>query len=152
MGFPYVSEGKELACNAGDLGLIPWLGRSPGGRHANQSSILACRIPMDWRACPAIVNGIRVRHDWVTKHSFCTNWLPWWLSGKESACNAGDLGLIPGLGRSPVGGQGIHSNILVWRIPWTEKTGRLKSIGLQRVRHNCSKWACIHTNQWYSLF
>ena len=30
--------------------------------------------------------------------------LPWWLSGKESACNAGDtedMGLIPGLGRSP---------------------------------------------------
>ena len=26
--------------------------------------------------------------------------------GKESACNAGDLGLIPGLGRSPVGGNG----------------------------------------------
>ena len=33
--------------------------------------------------------------------------LPWWLSGKESACNAGDLGLIPGSGRSP--GRG-HSN------------------------------------------
>ena len=29
------------------------------------------------------------------------NGLPWWLSGKESACNAGDVGLIPGLGRSP---------------------------------------------------
>ena len=27
--------------------------------------------------------------------------LPWWLSGKESASYAGDLGLIPGLGRSP---------------------------------------------------
>ena len=27
--------------------------------------------------------------------------LPWWLSGKESACNAGDLGSIPRLGRSP---------------------------------------------------
>ena len=27
--------------------------------------------------------------------------LPWWFSGKESACNAGDLGLIPGSGRSP---------------------------------------------------
>ena len=26
-------------------------------------------------------------------------WLPWWLSGKESACNVGDSGLIPGLGR-----------------------------------------------------
>ena len=28
--FPCGSNGKESACNAGDLGLIPWLGRSPG--------------------------------------------------------------------------------------------------------------------------
>ena len=27
--------------------------------------------------------------------------LPWWLSGKESACNAGESGLIPGSRRSP---------------------------------------------------
>ena len=32
--------------------------------------------------------------------------LPWWLRYKESTCNAGDLGLIPGLGRSPGGGHG----------------------------------------------
>ena len=32
--------------------------------------------------------------------------LPWWLSGKESACNAGDPGLIPGSGRSPGVGNG----------------------------------------------
>ena len=32
--------------------------------------------------------------------------LPWWPGGKESACSAGDLGLIPGLGRSPRGGHG----------------------------------------------
>ena len=32
--------------------------------------------------------------------------LPWWLSGKESACNAGDPGSIPGLGRSPGEGNG----------------------------------------------
>ena len=35
MGFPAGSEGKEPACRAGDLGLIPELGRSPGGRHGN---------------------------------------------------------------------------------------------------------------------
>ena len=29
-GFPGGSDGKESACNAGDLGLIPGLGRSPG--------------------------------------------------------------------------------------------------------------------------
>ena len=32
--------------------------------------------------------------------------LPWWFSGKESACNAGGAGSIPGLGRSPGGGNG----------------------------------------------
>jgi len=37
------------------------------------------------------------------------NGLPWWVRGKESACNARaarDPGLIPGLGRSPGGGHG----------------------------------------------
>ena len=32
--------------------------------------------------------------------------IPWWLRGKASACNAGDLGLIPGSGRSPGEGNG----------------------------------------------
>ena len=35
MGFPTGSDGKESACNAGDLGSIPGLGRSPGGGHGN---------------------------------------------------------------------------------------------------------------------
>jgi len=34
------------------------------------------------------------------------NGFPWWLKGKESACNAGDPGSIPGSGRSPGGGHG----------------------------------------------
>ena len=29
-----------------------------------------------------------------------------------------------------------HSSILAWRIPWTEKAGRLQSMGSQRVRHD----------------
>ena len=33
LGFPGGSDGKESACNAGDLGLIPGLGRPPGGGH-----------------------------------------------------------------------------------------------------------------------
>ena len=32
-------------------------------------------------------------------------------------------------------GMPIHSNILAWRIPWTEETGRLQSMELQRIRH-----------------
>ena len=41
--------------------------------------------------------------------------------GKESACNAGDLGSIPGLGRPPGEGNGTHSSVLGWKIPWTEE-------------------------------
>ena len=40
--------------------------------------------------------------------------LPWWLSGKESACKAGDVDLIPGSGRSPGVGHGnpLHYSYL----------------------------------------
>ena len=37
-----------------------------------------------------------------------------------------------------------HSSILAWRIPWTEESGRLQSMGLQRVRHDRSNLACMH--------
>ena len=50
--------------------------------------------------------------------------LPRWLSGKESTCQAGDVGSILGLGRSP-GEMAAHSIILAWEIPWTEKPGEL---------------------------
>ena len=39
-GFPGSSDGKDSSCNEGDLGLIPGLGRSSGGRHGNQYSCL----------------------------------------------------------------------------------------------------------------
>ena len=51
--------------------------------------------------------------------------------GKESACNAGDSSLIPGLGRSPEERNGNPPSILAWRIPRPEKPGRLQSMGLQ---------------------
>ena len=46
--------------------------------------------------------------------------------GKESAYNAGNLGLLPGSGRFPLEkGMVTHSSILAWRIPWTEEPGGL---------------------------
>jgi len=53
---------------------------------------------------------------------------------KESACNAGDLGSTPGVGRSLEKGMETHSSNLAWRIPWTEEAGGLQSMGSQRVR------------------
>ena len=51
--------------------------------------------------------------------------------GKESACNIGDLGSIPGPGRSLKKVLATHSSILAWRIPWTEEPGGLQSMGPQ---------------------
>ena len=51
--------------------------------------------------------------------------LPGGLESKESACNAGDLGLIPGLGKSLGEGMATHSSILAWRIICIEEPGRL---------------------------
>ena len=66
---------------------------------------------------------------------------PGGTGGKEPAAKAGDLGSIPGSGRSPGGGHGNPSSILAWRIPCREDTGGLQSIGSQRVGHDCSNLA-----------
>ena len=52
--------------------------------------------------------------------------------GKESACNAGDLGLIPGSGNPLEEEMATHSHILLWKIPWMEEPGGLlQSMGSQ---------------------
>ena len=54
---------------------------------------------------------------------------------KESACNTGDLGSIPG--EDPLEkGMATPPSILAWRIPWREEPGGLQSMELQRVGHN----------------
>ena len=58
MGFPGGSHGKESACNVGDLGSSPGLGRSVEKGMATHSSILAWRIPMDRGAWRATVHGV----------------------------------------------------------------------------------------------
>ena len=50
---------------------------------------------------------------------------------KNLPTNAGNSGSIPGSGKSPGEGNGTHSSVLAWRIPWREEPGRLQSTGLQ---------------------
>ena len=58
-------------------------------------------------------------------------------------------------------GMATHSSILAWRIPWAEESGRLWSIGLQRVGHDWRYLACTHVDNeitfwkwsdWISVF
>ena len=81
-----------------------------------------------WTGRPGVWQSMgsqRVRHDWVTE----LNWTePDYLSLLLN-CNAGDLGLIPWLGGSLEKEMATHSNILAWRIPWSEETGGLYAWG-----------------------
>ena len=91
--FPCSSAGKESACNAGDLGSIPGLGRE------------SLSTPVFW---PGEFHGLY--NLWGVKESDMTEQLslgfPSSSDSKASVCSAGDPGSIPGLGRSPGEGNG----------------------------------------------
>ena len=57
-GFPGGSDGKESACNVGDVGSIPGLGRSPGGGHSNPLQSSCLKNPVDRVAWRATVCGV----------------------------------------------------------------------------------------------
>ena len=63
--------------------------------------------------------------------------LLWWLSSKESVCNAGDT-QVRSLGREDPLEEGMatHCSILAWRMPWTEEPDGLQSMGSHRVGHS----------------
>ena len=56
--FPGGSDGKASACNEGDLGSIPGLGRSPGEGNGNPLQYSCLENPMDRRAWWARVHGV----------------------------------------------------------------------------------------------
>ena len=68
MGLPGGSDGKESACNVGDLGLIPGLGRSPGEGNGNplQYSCLE-----KWGAWQATVHGVSKSQTRLSNYHFC---------------------------------------------------------------------------------
>ena len=57
---------------------------------------------------------------------------PGGADGEESACSAGDPGLVPVSGRSLEKAMATHSSVLAWRIPWIEEPGGLQSRGVSK--------------------
>ena len=104
------SDGKESTCKAGDPSSIPGSGRSPGEGKGYPLQYSGLENYMN-----CIVHGVTKRHDWASTHTYTeiTLYSIWLIivtfyylptggsAGKGSACNVGDLGLIPRLGRSP---------------------------------------------------
>ena len=88
-GFPHSSVGKESAYNVGDLDSIPGLGRCPGEEKGHPLQYSGLENSMD-----CIVHGV------AKSRTQLSEGFPGGSDGKESTCNGGDLGSIPGLGRS----------------------------------------------------
>ena len=68
---PGGSEGKESACNAGDPGSIPGLGRSPGEGNGNPLQYSCLKIPMAGGAWQATVHG--VAKSWTQLSNFTSS-------------------------------------------------------------------------------
>ena len=74
VSFPGGLDGKESASHAGNLGLIPGLGRSPGGGHGNPLQYSLLENPMDRGAWWATVRGVAPSWTAVSKqqqHTQC---------------------------------------------------------------------------------
>ena len=70
-GFPRSSVGKESTCNAGDLGSMPGLGRSPGEGNGNPFQYPCLENSVDRGVWQAIVHGVAKSQTWLSeKHTF----------------------------------------------------------------------------------
>ena len=80
MGFPSGSDGKESASNAGDLDLIPVLGRFPERGQGNVLQNSYLENPQGQRSLAVSIGSQRIGHDQVTKHStwYLTTLVPLW--------------------------------------------------------------------------
>ena len=109
-GIPGGSAGEDSACNAGDLGSIPGLGRSPGRRERLLYSLQYSGFPDslvgkestcsagDPSSIPVLGRATGGR-DRLPSPVFLG--FPCGSAGKESTCNVEDLGSTPRLGRTP---------------------------------------------------
>ena len=127
--------GKESACNAGDLGLIPGLGRSPGeGKgYPLQSSSLE-------NSMGCIVHGVPESwtqlSDFHFHFSLIVNLFTDGSAGKEYAAMKETLVQSLGWEDPPEKEMARHSSIFAWKFPWTDESGGLQFMGSQRARHN----------------
>ena len=99
MSFPGGLDGKESACNAGNLGLIPRSGRSPGEGNGSQLHYSCLENPMDRGAWRSIVHGVAKNWTQLLEKEMATHSsvLAWRIPGM------GEPGGLPSMGSHRVG-------------------------------------------------
>ena len=143
-GLPWWLSDKESAWSAGatgDADSILESGRFPRGRHGNPPQYSCLESPKDRGAWWAVVH--RVTESDTTEDTAHTLYiyiylLPRWLSGKESACQAGDMGLVPRLGRSSGEGNGNPPQHSCLRNPMDRGAWQAIVHGVTKSRTQCN--------------
>ena len=117
-GFPGGSAGKQSAYNAGDLGLIPGLGRSPGERKGYPLQYSGLENSMD-----CIVHGVAKSQTWLSNVYFHVSLYLWASLIAQLVKNPPSMleTWVWSLGwEDPLEkGKATHSSIMAWKIPWT---------------------------------
>ena len=87
MDFPGGSDSEASACNAGNPGLIPGLGRAPGKGNGNPLQYSCLENPMDGGTWFDPVHGVTKSWTWLSNFTFLVSikhlllGIPWWPSG-----------------------------------------------------------------------
>ena len=142
---------KNPPVNAGVAGLIPGLGRSPGGGNGNPLRDFSLENPMDrgaWRAMVCRVAKSWTRLKQLSTQGMLISCFRYSLSSlvaqtvkhlstmRETRVRSLDW-------EDPLEKElAIHSRTIAWKIPWTEEPRRLQYMGSQRIGHN---WATLLT-------
>ena len=132
---------KNLPANTRDVrdaDLIPGSGRSPGEENGNPLQYSCLENPMDRGAWWATVHGVKELDTTEQLTLLHLEGVPGHSVGKETACNAGDPGSLPGLGRSPGEGNGHLLQYSCLENPMDRGAWRATVQGSLRVRHDRS--------------
>ena len=141
-GFLSGSDSKESTCNAGDLGSIPGLGRSPGGGNGNPLQYSCLENPHGQRSLAgcSLWGSQRVGHSWATKHIInlvqlyiadCVNWVP------RLCCTYKQIGPMNMLSECS---SFIYRGLTVFEIDLLEKTYQKCLIGIMNILMDIGKY------------
>ena len=144
--------GKEYACQCRShqkYRVSPWVGKVPWRRANNPLQYSCLENPMVSRAWQTTVHKViksKTQLKQLDTHTcsiyICINiWekymsFPYSSVGKESACNAGDLGSVPAFGRSPGEGNGNPLQYSCLENPMDRGAWRATVYGVTRVGHD----------------